>query len=287
MKINKYQNLSIDARYKHWIANPIKGNVTISIPGIDKFMMYSDIDDGVLKNLYWTDFMGWEYSTLLIWDLLTNCYSGLVLDIGTYSGIYSLIASKNYKNQVLAFDIQKTCVKRVMQNVELNKFDNIKTFQSGLGSKNEEKIYFRNDDYNFMTPIASFKKHKRHNKKSKVKVICGDDIVFENSEYPPIENMKIDVEGGELEVVKGLNKTIIEFEPNIIIEILDFKNLHNLYKLLPSGYEIFEIDDYQIKLFKPKNFRIPFQRKNRNFLCTTRYPMIKKLVSNHNLPLKL
>ena len=89
-----YKKLFTAEKKVFWKENPIHGDIDISIEGIPPFKMHCKNDDTVVKELYWTAFKGWEFTSLTLWNnLLDMLEKGIVLDIGTYSGIYSLISS--------------------------------------------------------------------------------------------------------------------------------------------------------------------------------------------------
>ena len=64
--------------------------------------------------------------------------------------------------------------------------------------------------------------HNRYEFAVGVQTYTGDSLV-ENNKYPPPQLIKIDVEGFEIEVFKGLKKVLQQYHPTIIFE-------HNLYR---------------------------------------------------------
>jgi len=90
-----YQDLLTKEKKEFWIKNPVKGEIDIIIDGLPAFKMFCENDDTVVKELYWTDYKDWELTSLTLWNNLLEEVDNLcVLDIGAYSGIYSLIAAK-------------------------------------------------------------------------------------------------------------------------------------------------------------------------------------------------
>ena len=122
-----YAAMTVRQKKAFWRANPVRGEIPIAIGSIPPLLMYSDNDDTVVKELYWTGFQGWERTSLHLWGRIAAVVSpGLVLDVGCYSGIYSLIAAKaNTSHRVLAIDIQPRCLARVERNRALNGVANI------------------------------------------------------------------------------------------------------------------------------------------------------------------
>jgi len=284
MNIRRYKKLKIQERLKFWDENPIKGDVLVKVPGIEQFKMYCDNDDNVLKNLVWTKFIGWEYTSLVIWNYLVNTNTGVILDIGSYSGIYSLIAGSQELNYVFAFDIQSTCIDRVETNAQLNNFNNIQSFNLGLGISTQKVTYFINEEYNYLSSIAGLTKHKRHNKSCEGLIENGDEYLNKILENNRVINIKVDVEGAELEVLKGLKITIQKHKPNILIEVNDVKKLKEVAACLPSGYVCLEIDDQKFRVRKHKMRLQSIFLKIRNYIFVKNEEIAKEICELNLIP---
>jgi len=72
----------------------------------------------------------------------------------------------------------------------------------------------------------------------RVRCITGDDLIAQGSPVPDV--IKIDTEGHELAVLRGLAETIRKHQPVIFLENLSF-NASDFCRLLPSTYEVFSI----------------------------------------------
>lgn len=277
LKVAEYNKLKIENRLKFWNENPINGNIKVRIPGINTFEMYSENDDNVLKNLYWTHFKGWEHTSLLIWNFLVNNVNGVVLDIGAYTGIYSLISGLNPLNRILSFDIQKICIDRINENKSLNGLKNIEAYELGLGSSNQSKTYYTNNEYNFISSIAGFSKHKRHNSSSNIETRNGDTFLRSLDILDSVSTIKIDVEGEEAEVIIGLTETINICMPNMIIEILNRKQLSRIKGLLPKAYSCYAIDEKKQVIKRIKTNLQSIFGATKNYLFTTDDNFLNKL----------
>ncbi|MEE9373029.1 MAG: FkbM family methyltransferase [Saprospiraceae bacterium] len=268
MERTKYNQMLLPEKKIFWADNPITGNSVILIPGLPAFIMFSTNDDVVVKELFWTEFTGWEFISLLLWNYMTLKSSGHVLDIGSYSGIYSLIAALNHENEVYAFDIQKVCVDRVNKNRDANNFSNITSHHKGLTDKNGETIYHYNQEDNFLTSIASLKKRKAHDSTQKVTIEKGDDALKNLIHEGKITNIKIDVEDLEKQTLKGLKNTIELHNPNLLIEILHITEVRKVKKLLPKNYHCYRIQETSSTIL-PFHKWIPNRKIGRNYLFTT------------------
>jgi len=99
--------------------NPYFGYIDIEVCNL-KFKMFSNNDDFVAKHYYWNGADSYEGYSTYIWYKLAK-KSMNTLDIGSYTGVYSLIASKsNPETKVFAFE----ALDRVFSRLVINKVSN-------------------------------------------------------------------------------------------------------------------------------------------------------------------
>ena len=147
------------------------------------------------------------------------------LDIGVYRGVYSYKLSQNY-NLVHSFEPNPLLYPYLKRNLK-KIINNIKLYNLALSDKNGEtrlKLPIRNNSI-FSTNIeelyqlgaASIHPENKFEKFKEVVVKMKklDDLKIENK----IGFIKIDVEGHELEVIKGSSKIISENMPILLVEI--------------------------------------------------------------------
>ena len=175
-----------------------------------------------------------------------NFYNGLIktgdifVDIGANIGTVTIqIALRaGIQGSVISFEPNENSYKHLLRNINLNKLDNIETFNIGLGSNNQ-KIGF---SYNDTTS------HVSNNHKHQIEIKRLDDINALNR-FDSIDLLKIDCEGYELEIIKGaeslLNKT-----KQIYMEFSETESK----KYNGSNYELFEILEH-------KNFILYLRKK--------------------------
>ena len=206
-------------------------------------MIYS----GTLKNhIDWDVYFYGAYEKpelLLIRDLLDQKKNPVSLDIGANTGHHALFLSQ-YSSVVHAFEpyaqVRDVFKRRIMENA----ISNITIHPYGLGDRAQELDYYAPDSYN--TGTGSFVGTRGNNRllgKLEVKVA---DQYLPTLSLEKIDFIKIDVEGFELEVLKGLNATLKKYRPTVFMEFSsDTKKklgtVENLYALLPDNYEILNI----------------------------------------------
>ena len=264
--MKNYSQLTITEKKKFWKENPIYGEIDINVDGLDSFKMYCDNDDSVVKELHWTDYRGWELTSLRLWsDLLKNNTNGTIYDVGAYSGIYSLIAYKaSNQFKIYAFDIQDKCMDRLKKNVAINKATNIELLQAACTDFNGETDFFFYEEDGIMSSVASLVPNKLNKLNKKVTTIKLDD--FELNDV--IKLIKIDVEGAEISTLKGLKRVLSKDAPDVLIEVNNFKELKTVKKQFPRGYHVYDINEKELFIKKMNWFSKP--SKHRNYLFTKR-----------------
>lgn len=146
-------------------------------------------------------------------------------DIGANVGFFTIIVAKlvGETGKVYAFEPAPYNAKLLRKNIELNKFNNVTVIEKAV-AESSQKGELVLGDYcggnvlaNFFTGIESTP--KKQNSVS-VDVICIDDLV-ENQTINPPNMVKIDVEGGEINVIQGMMKIINNHKPILLYEIDD------------------------------------------------------------------
>jgi FkbM family methyltransferase len=142
-----------------------------------------------------------------------------VLDIGANIGFTALALSKACGNEgsVFAFEPDPFNFSRLSQHISLNKNKTVSAHNIGLGDKEGElKLVISRADNRGMNRIdGSAEKNF-----ILVKVSTADTFVKENA-LKKIDLIKIDVEGFELNVLKGCENILRTFKPVLFIEVDD------------------------------------------------------------------
>ena len=263
-----YKKLFTAEKKVFWKENPIQGDIDITIDGLVPFKMRCENDDTVVKELYWTEFKGWEFTSLTLWNNLLDIKKrGIVLDIGAYSGIYSLIASKKDQvEQIYAFDIQDKCIERTRANFELNNIDKASVIKAACSNENGETVFHYYEEEGIISSVAGIVAKEMNNLSTTVKSIKLDDWFQELGSNIPITLLKMDVEGAEQLTLKGMNSILKKFSPNVLIEINNHSDLKAVKKLFPKGYHVFDINENELIIKKLGFFSKP--SSFRNYLFT-------------------
>lgn len=133
----------------------------------------------------------------------------LVFDIGANIGQYSLKLSQvvGGNGKVIAFEPDKRTFSFLQFNVHINRINNVECINSGIGSSSDVHSFYR--DTTTGGRRGSFKKEfvgsNFEGQEDVVEVVALDDLI---NKYGLPDFIKIDVEGYEIEVLKGLSHSL-------------------------------------------------------------------------------
>jgi FkbM family methyltransferase len=224
-------NFTVRARY---------GERTVKLP-ISKGQGYQNLEIG-------------EAWLLRAFERLLASRDGAFVDVGVNLG-QTLLKVKllDPQREYVGFEPNPQCCEYVAQLIALNRFERCRLIPAGLSDTNRIVMLFRRSDE--VDPSASlvpgFRESERYHTSSPVSVVRADEVLRDLNDVAII---KIDVEGGELEVIRGAIDTIARCAPYIFCEILPvfdpasatgvFRTRRQaalLQTLRPMGYVLFRI----------------------------------------------
>ncbi len=141
-----------------------------------------------------------------------------ILDIGANVGTHSLAFARQFA-QVHSFEPNPEVCERFLRNVALNRAANIALHRVGLGQTSTLSPFFSIDKLNF--GLGTFLNVEQYDAPLRqigvLKIENGDDYIA-NLGVEHIDAVKIDVQGFELEVLKGLQKALRRDRPVVWFE---------------------------------------------------------------------
>ena len=181
----------------------------------------------------------------------------IVLDAGANFGQLSILFSKLKKNvEVYSFESSKFVFKILKKNIDINNA-NVKAINCILGHEGNKLYKIKKNDLSEFSSWGSNKVKIVDEEQSKIKTeevqaVKIDDIVFNKQ----ISFFKIDVQGYDLNVLKGSKNTILKHKMPIMFEYE--KDFENDFTYSFNDFENFidEINYKIIKDFDGKNFLI-------------------------------
>lgn len=250
--------------------DPFFGYVDIQIKGCAPFLMFSNNDDLVAQSYFWYGDNGFEAETLAVWVELSKTARGAVVDVGAYTGIYSLAAYfANPKNVVFAFEPMRSQFGRMLLNFQVNRVGTIIHAENlAVSDSSGEAVMRQYRGHLVLGTGASLldKKAKTVCFEEPVKTITMDDFFSGGKE---VGLVKIDVEGAEELVLKGMGSILRRCRPTLIIEISSAELLESICTYLASfGYKGILIDDDMenlqeidaVRFDKVRNYLFKFQQ---------------------------
>lgn len=156
------------------------------------------------------------------------------VDVGCNKGDFSLLASRlvGPQGRVLAFEPHPENCRWIRRSIEKNEYDNMALYERALSDVNGIAQLHLGEKSGFHTLLAG--KPKRDKGTIEVQTQRLDDLLAEVRFDRPIDAIKIDVEGAEMQVLRGARETISR-NPNIIV----FLDIHPLLGVNPE-----EVCDY-------------------------------------------
>ncbi|MHA1231168.1 MAG: FkbM family methyltransferase [Candidatus Helarchaeota archaeon] len=165
--------------------------------------------------------------------------NNIIFDIGAYIGTYSLLALSEKNVYVHAFEPCLESVKRIFENVYLNKVSTrIKINQMAVADYNGEIFLFLNKSARCNTILNQAKSKE----KCLVKCICLDDYCKKNKIIPNF--IKIDIEGAASKLLKGALSLIKKEKIIWLIEIHNMSEKNAVLNLFSKeAYKIKKVDN--------------------------------------------
>jgi FkbM family methyltransferase len=147
----------------------------------------------------------WEQSVM---EFLKGKLSAgdVVYDVGSNIGLYAVLLGEwvGEKGLVIGFEPEQKNYDHLLQNLSLNSLHNVHMHQVALGDCDAEGKLYCGEDLLFGNLLNP---RERETSYEVVKIVEGDS--FRKAENLPVPRaIKIDVEGYEYSVLKGLEKTL-------------------------------------------------------------------------------
>ena len=169
---------------------------------------------------------------------------GIAIDVGANIGAHTIPLAKRC-DTVVAFEPQRLVFQTLCANVALNGLTNVQTFHAGVGAEPGSVVIpdlDPNQEQNFGGLHIS-----GHESGNLVPIVPLDSFAV-----PKVHLIKIDVEGMELEVLKGAKGMIKHHKPVLYVENDRVENSEALCEFISDlGYEY---EEHRTPLFNPENF---------------------------------
>lgn len=147
----------------------------------------------------------------------SNLDKGIFIDIGAHVGLYTIFAGKllEGKGKVIAIEPEPSNFEALKANIKLNELDNVISLNVAADQENKEVTLFCPTKGGSTSWSSLLPQQWEEGKQLSIQAIKLDDIVAPMVDRSDIILVKIDVEGVEERVIRGM-KGILQ-TPNIQI----------------------------------------------------------------------
>jgi FkbM family methyltransferase len=164
----------------------------------------------------------------------------IIIDGGACFGVFALYAAQfiGEKGRVIAFEPDRHNYDKLLKNIELNSLNNVTVINKGLWSEEGQMEIFEHPG-GFASSLFPYDSLVKNDLKCSVTSI---DAILGQLSIRKVDFIKMDIEGAELEAIKGAERTLKTFPVNLAIasyHVLDGETTSvKLEKLLATvGYE--------------------------------------------------
>lgn len=204
---------------------------------ISNFIFEIDIRESIERKTYFIN----EYEKKRVDYLIKESEeinSKILIDVGANIGFYSILLSNSFE-QIYSFEPNKRNFQILEKNLKINNLKKIKIFNFGLGEK-KQLLRGHSNTKGKLIQTSGFAVSEKIHEGEEVLIQSGDKILqFKNK----IITIKIDVEGFELFVLRGIKNILRNNHCLLQIEIWEKNNddVHGFLELF-NYKEINKID---------------------------------------------
>ncbi len=170
----------------------------------------------------------------------------VVYDVGAFTGAYSMFFSQRVgaSGRVIAFEPRAESYATLVANLERNRIRNVLPLQVALGEQDGEHTLYMLPGMPTTASIAAEARTPLRRECGRARVDRLDALA-EAVPLPPPRLIKVDVEGLELEVLRGAAQTLARHRPDVLVEVHGESGQHKLERithlcalLRPLGYSL-------------------------------------------------
>jgi|GEM_PF-684377 len=195
-------------------------NPVVTINGIKYYLSDARLESLVTLSTEYEKYI-WRYFKPVIGEVF--------IDVGAHVGKYTLQVARIVGNNglVIALEPHPGNYRALLKGIQLNGFKNIVPFNVAAWDRDcKLKLFIHDAAVHHSTKIDIGLGY------AEVEAQAIDQVIAELS-IKQVDWIKIDVEDAEIEVLKGLKKTLAKYAPRLIIEV-QWKNLKEVLRLMEN-----------------------------------------------------
>lgn len=168
------------------------------------------------------------------------------IDVGANLGYYIIVCAP-LVNRIVAFEPVSITYNYCKENIILNQLKNVDLYQYGLWHE-EATLDIRLDISSMMS--ASISQDSGASYVEPIRCVSLDNMIKSGElQLPRLDVIKMDIEGAEASALKGMQQTIMQFRPKILME-LNRPALERFGKTINDIWEFFDSISYKIAAFE-------------------------------------
>ena len=198
-----------------------------------------------------------------------NSNSIVFVDVGAAVGQMSLFMA-TYCENVYAFEPSPDCVRILERRMHDNGVTNVVCRQIGLGDEEQRLPLYEHAESNLDTSsfLPNFNAAEAS---SPVPVMRGDDALRESG-ASRVDIVKIDAQGFEAKVLRGLSQTINRDEPIVVLDVplparSDLGSMDYLERLFFDKYDFFKVLNVMGKRYRLSGYNLDLDHSAPVCLC--------------------
>jgi FkbM family methyltransferase len=144
-----------------------------------------------------------------------------IYDVGANIGYVTMMLAHHAgpTGQVFAFEALPVNVERIRENIELNNLDNVTVISGAVLDKAGAVTFYVHDSVGMGKAAGSAGRHAQQYKAEiTVPSLSLDEFVYEQGQPVP-DAVKMDIEGGEVLALPGMNRLLHEAHPLLLLEL--------------------------------------------------------------------
>jgi len=166
---------------------------------------------------------------------------GLFVDAGSNIGNHAIYFATFLADLVIAMEPNPTTARVLRNNINVNQLNNVVVHEVGLAAQSGQgQIVMPNGETNFGDAQIQMRSRTADKSETDIPLKTLDEIVLPHVKQTglPVNFIKIDVEGMELDVLKGAQEVLQVHRPQLTIELMTADEQKIVFEYLRGyGYE--------------------------------------------------
>ena len=200
-----------------WRRLPVDLTFEVAVPNAQAFLYRASPNDAIGRSLYWRGLQGYEPETVRPFLDLARA-AQVILDVGANTGVFTLLASAvNPAARVIAFEPLPRLGNALRENVNLNGWnDRIQVFGEAVTDQvGAAPFHVPRAD---VPTSASLNRNGFRGLEGDIILVPTTTLDASIDDETHIDLVKIDVEGFEDRVLRGMTRILSRWRPAIIVE---------------------------------------------------------------------